>query len=133
MRALAVATLAACTSGSGVATFGTTPFASATSAACDARFDAYSAPDPFARGEGEIAIVATSLETSAPIDGLAVSVVPFMPAMGHGATTDPVVTAQGNGKYLASGVVLAMPGDWQMRTQIGGACTDALVFTLTVQ
>ncbi len=132
MRATTLALLVACSPGPGSTAFGTQPFATVTSAACNARFDAYSAPDPFVRGEGEIEIVATSA-ASAPVDGLDVSLVPFMPAMGHGASLSPVVTAQGNGKYLATGVVLSMPGDWQLRTQVGGVCTDALVFNLSVQ
>jgi hypothetical protein len=133
MRALALtlAVLASCSQGTGSMNFGAQPFATVTSAACSARFDAYSAPDPFVRGEGEIEIVATA--ASAPLDGLDVSVVPFMPAMGHGASLSPVVAAQGNGKYLVTNVVLSMPGEWQLRTQIGGACTDAIVFNLSVQ
>ena len=125
--------LAACSSGSGSATFGSTPFSSVTSAACDARFDAYSAPDPLTRGDGEVEIVATSSETNAPLDGLSISMIAWMPAMGHGSSTTPVVTAQGNGKYVASGLVLAMPGDWQLRTDIGGACTDSIVFNVSVE
>ncbi len=125
--------LAACASGSGSTAFGSKPFSTVTSAACDASFDAYSAPDPLTRGDGEVEIVATSSQTGAPIDGLSVSMVAWMPAMGHGSSTTPVVTAQGNGKYVASGLVLAMPGDWQLRTTIGGACTDSIVFTVSVQ
>ena len=54
MRAVAlcaIVTMFACTQGSGAVAFGSVPFATATSTACDGRFDAYSAPDPFPRGE----------------------------------------------------------------------------------
>ena len=51
----------------------------------------------------------------ADVDGLTVEVVPWMPAMGHGASVNPTVTAQDHGHYLAEPLELAMAGTWQMR------------------
>jgi nitrogen fixation protein FixH len=51
-----------------------------------------------------------------PVDGLGFSVVPWMPAMGHGASVTPSVTPRGGGVYDVSNVVLFMPGRWELRT-----------------
>lgn len=61
----------------------------------------------------------------APADGLDLAVVPYMPAMGHGASTKPSVTAEGNGRYVITGVELFMPGTWELRTQIKGTQEDS--------
>jgi len=61
----------------------------------------------------------------APIDGLALAVVPYMPAMGHGASTRPSVSAEGGGRYVITGVELFMPGTWELRTQITGTQEDS--------
>lgn len=108
--------------------FGTTPIATATSAACGVSFDVYSAPDPLVRGVASIELVA-----SPPEAGLAITMVPFMPAMGHGSATTPTVVDQGRGVYVANDVVLAMPGTWQLRTSLGGACGDSIVIDVAVQ
>jgi len=108
--------------------FGTTPVATATSTACNVTFDVYSAPDPLVRGPSSIELV-----TNGPKDGLAITMVPFMPAMGHGSATTPAVVDEGNGVYVASDVVMPMPGTWQLRTTIGGACSDSLVIDVDVQ
>ena len=110
------------------ATFGSQPITSATSAACGVTFDVYSAPDPLVRGSSSIKLV-----ERAPKAGLAITIVPFMPAMGHGAATNPTVVDQGNGVFVANDVVMAMPGTWQLRTAIAGSCTDALVIDVDVQ
>jgi hypothetical protein len=108
--------------------FGSTPVATATSTACGVSFEVYSAPDPLVRGASSIELVA-----SPPSAGLAIAIVPFMPAMGHGSATMPAVTDQGNGVYVANDVVMAMPGTWQLRTSIGGGCSDSLVIDVDVQ
>ena len=56
-----------------------------------------------------------------PQDGLSLAVVPFMPAMKHGTSVVPTVTAAGQGRYVAANVVLFMPGTWELRTTITGA------------
>lgn len=113
--------------------FGTDAVGHATSAACNVEIDAYSAPDPLVRGPVAIELVATDLSTSAPKTGLAISIVPFMPAMGHGSATLPTVVDHGGGVYEADDVVMAMPGSWQLRTTLGGACNDSVVVDVDVQ
>jgi hypothetical protein len=61
----------------------------------------------------------------APVDGLDLAVVPYMPAMGHGASTKPTVSAEGGGRYVITGVELFMPGTWELRTQIKGTLEDS--------
>jgi hypothetical protein len=57
----------------------------------------------------------------APKDGLALDVVPWMPSHGHGASTKPAVLAKGGGNYVVTDVNFFMPGEWELRTTIGGA------------
>ena len=132
MKRFAVIFAAACSSAP-APSFGTTPVATATSAACNASFDVFSAPDPLVRGSASIELVATDTSTRAPSAGLAITIVPFMPAMGHGSATTPLVVDHGGGVYVANDVVMAMPGTWQLRTTIGGACSDSIVIDVDVQ
>jgi hypothetical protein len=60
----------------------------------------------------------------APKDGLQLSVVPWMPAHGHGSPTVPTVTATGDGTYRVDGVDLPMPGTWELRVHAVGAGMD---------
>jgi hypothetical protein len=130
MKRLGVIALVACSSAP-PPTFGS--ITSVTSAACDVKLDVYAAPDPLVRGPSSIKLVATDLATSAPKAGLSLVMVPFMPAMGHGSATLPTVVDQGGGVYVADDVVMAMPGTWQLRTTIGGTCSDAIVIDVDVQ
>jgi hypothetical protein len=132
MKRLMVLAAVACSSAP-PPSFGTTAITSATSAACGATFDVYTAPDPLVRGPASIELVATESSTKTPLPGLTITMVPFMPAMGHGSATTPAVVDRGSGVYIADDVVLAMPGTWQLRTNIGGACSDALVIDVDVQ
>jgi len=128
MKRIAVLLVAACSSAP-PPSFGTTPITTATSTACGVSFDVYSAPDPLVRGPSSIELVATS----ATPPGLSIAMVPFMPAMGHGAATIPTITDEGGGVFVATDVVMAMPGTWQLRTTISGACSDAIVIDVEVQ
>ena len=66
----------------------------------------------------------------APEDGLTPVVAPWMPAMGHGSSRTPVVAAQGDGRYVATDVVLFMPGEWQLRVTLREG--EHVVFPLAV-
>ncbi len=134
MRRLALSSslfLAACTSGSGAPVFGTTPMAQLVGDTGAVHVAVYSAPDPVTRGNDEFRYVITDAG-GAPIDGLSVTVTPWMPAMGHGASTTPTVAAEGQGKYLVSNVVLVMAGDWQLRSQVSGSVNDTFTVTFSV-
>lgn len=131
--ALVIALSACSSAGTGDDSFGSQRVATTTSSVCNANLDAYAAPDPLTRGASSIKFVATDVTTSAPRDGLSIALVPWMPAMGHGASTVPTVTAQGGGVYVARDVVLIMPGTWQLRVQLSGACSDNVVLSVEVQ
>jgi len=61
-------------------------------------------------------LVVRSALNARPVSDLNVDVLPWMPAMGHGASTTPVVVAgQEAGSYVATNVNLFMPGVWELR------------------
>lgn len=66
------------------------------------------------------------------MDGLAVSVVPWMAAHAHGTSVVPIVTPRGDGRYLVTEVALFMPGAWQLRTSFEGKITDRVAPTVDV-
>jgi len=72
-------------------------------------------------------------DARAPVDGLDISVIPWMPAMAHGASLRPVVSAEGRGQYIVSNLALFMPGLWQLQTSISGAVRDRATPTLEVR
>jgi hypothetical protein len=62
-------------------------------------------------------------QMGAPVTGLAITVMPWMPAHGHGGSVRPTVIEQGGGVYEAANVVLFMPGRWELRTTLAGGNT----------
>jgi hypothetical protein len=116
-------------SGGGAADTGTIaaePAAVVTSDAGMYRISVHSAPDALpTRGVNTLRLVVTRVSDGAPASGLAVDVVPWMPAMGHGASVKPSVQPGAEpGTYDVSNVNLFMPGLWEIRTTIGGASSD---------
>ena len=61
----------------------------------------------------------------APVNGIQVTVLPFMPAMNHGSSVMPMVSGEGAGAYVVSNVVFAMPGRWELNCTFTGPVTDA--------
>jgi hypothetical protein len=126
--ALALAGLGCSSGSSGADTgaFGATPAAVVTTDAGSYRIAVHSAPDAVpSRGNNSLRFVVTRASDGAPVSGLSLDVVPWMPAMGHGASVKPTV-APGTeaGTYTASNVNLFMPGLWEIRTTIGGETSD---------
>jgi hypothetical protein len=60
----------------------------------------------------------------APRDGLAVTLAPWMPAMNHGSSVQPSISAIGNGRYLAANVSMFMPGRWLLRVTLAERDSD---------
>ncbi len=81
------------------------------------------------RGLDTLRIVITT-SSGVAADNLDVVVVPWMPAMGHGASVVPSVEAVGGGAYVATDVALFMPGTWQLRITIDA--TDAAVANVAI-
>jgi len=130
LRALLIAsslavTATACGDGGAVdtGTFATTPATVLTTDAGSFRISVYSAPDAQpSRGVNALRLVVTRVADGAPVGGLQVDVVPWMPAMGHGASVKPSVTAGSErGVYTVDRVNLFMPGLWEIRATLGGA------------
>lgn len=104
-------------------TFAATPATVLTTEGGSFRIAVHSAPDAQpSRGVNALRLVVTKVADGTPAAGLAVDVVPWMPAMGHGASVKPSVTPGSEpGIYTVDNVNLFMPGLWEIRTTIGGA------------
>ncbi len=84
-----------------------------------------SAPnDSPSRGSNRIYFDVSAEDGGEPVEGLAMQMVPFMPAMGHGSGSEPSSSDVGSGRYEFDDVLLTMPGVWELRTTIDGAQSD---------
>ena len=88
-------------------------------------------PDPARKGLNDV-VYRIADQTALATDGLTIETQPWMPAHGHGTSTVPDVTPQGAGLYWATPVNLYMSGRWELRTSIGGASEDRVVFQVDV-
>lgn len=62
--------------------------------------------------------LAVGSQTPGTKEHTAVEVTPWMPAMGHGAPSDPVVTEVAPGTYNVEEVEFSMPGTWELRVKV---------------
>jgi hypothetical protein len=67
-----------------------------------------------------------------PLTGLSITMVPWMPAHGHGASTKPEITEKSGGRYVATDVNLPMPGRWDLRMSLSGEVNDRATASLDV-
>jgi hypothetical protein len=81
-------------------------------------------PQPPTEGNVEAQLTVTEADGGKPVDGLGVTVVPWMPSMSHGTSVVPTVTATGHGTYVASPIALSMPGEWELRLTFTGPVED---------
>jgi hypothetical protein len=86
---------------------------------------------PPQRGDGSLEYIITDA-SGQPVDGLTVTVVPWMVQMGHGSSITPCVLSMGNGVYVVNQVYLFMAGEWQLKTTVSGAATDTFAPTVQV-
>jgi hypothetical protein len=86
----------------------------------------HSGPDASpSRGVNTLRLVVTRVSDGTPVSGLTLDVVPWMPAMGHGASVKPTVEPGPEpGSYDVTNVALVMPGLWEIRTTISGSTSD---------
>jgi hypothetical protein len=63
--------------------------------------------------------------SGAPVAGLALTIVPFMPAHGHGASVAPTVSETAPGIYVATPLDFFMAGHWELMTAISRLAGDA--------
>jgi YtkA-like len=82
-----------------------------------------SAPDPLVRGQnvGQITI---SDANGQPVDGLTLTVLPWMPAHGHGTSVQPAISSSGVGVFIANPLYLFMAGQWELRMTFDGEAHD---------
>lgn len=85
---------------------------------------------PFARGKNVVELCVLEKKSAEFVDGLEMEMIPFMPAMGHGSSGPSPSVALGGGCYEFRGIVLNMPGTWELRTTISGAFEDTATPTL---
>jgi hypothetical protein len=115
------------------ATFPAEPFATLASETGALTIEVRTAPEqPPTRGLASVEYRITEANMK-PAEGLTLSVVPWMPNMGHGASITPSVAAEGDGRYVVSDVELFMPGKWELRTTISGADDDSAMPTFEIQ
>jgi hypothetical protein len=106
------------------------PYASASSPSGMYAMELRTSPQPPSRGAISALLKVTC--NAVPADGLALHVTPWMPSMGHGASTEPTVVAQGNGNYLIDDLVLPMPGTWELRVSTSDG-SEPTVLSLSVE
>jgi hypothetical protein len=115
-----VLTLAACGGGEAASPQGDAgPFGSVTSDNKALTLEVRTGPDqPPTRGLSTVELDITDANSGDAKDGLELTIVPWMPAMGHGTSVKPVVAADGGGHYTVSNVNLYMGGAWDLRIAI---------------
>lgn len=81
------------------------------------KIELWTSPQPPIRGVNCGKYLVTDAQGK-PVDSLDVTVKPYMPAMGHGLSVNPVVEDQGGGVYFLTKMYLPMPGEYQLRTTL---------------
>jgi hypothetical protein len=103
--------------------FGAAPDQTVTSASGALTIAVRFSPDPPTAGS-DAAQLAFTDALGLPISGLELTVVPWMPAHGHGTSVDPGIAEMTPGVFVASPLYLFMPGSWELRMTIGGTADD---------
>jgi hypothetical protein len=88
-------------------------------------------PDPPTLGSDAAQLTVTDA-SGASLSGLGLTVVPWMPAHGHGTSVDPSVTETAPGVFLASPIYLFMPGSWELRMTTSGSVDDTAKATFEI-
>lgn len=84
-------------------------------------------------GNSTVQLIVRDPTSAEPESGLDIQAVPWMPAMGHGSSVTPTVTETAPGTYELTGVVMFMPGTWQLRTTFTGPVADHVVPSFQVR
>jgi hypothetical protein len=102
------------------------PFGTIASESGALSIEARTGPDqPPTRGLTTIDLDIADAQSGEPKDGLTLTVVPWMPAMGHGTSVKPALEAVGGGHYVISNVNMYMGGAWDLRIAISAADAEA--------
>ena len=133
--ALAVLDVIACTDDSADLNNGPlVQVAESTSASGAYQVDVLAHTSQLTRGDYDLEYVFTNVADGSPVDGLTITIVPWMPAMGHGTSIVPTIAALGSGTYALTDIDLFMAGLWQLRTTATGAtAADQVEPTMQIQ
>ncbi|MET0404036.1 MAG: FixH family protein [Cystobacter sp.] len=96
------------------------PVASVTSASGRLRVEVLAPAVPLRRGPQRFVVRVSEVAGGQPVQGLTLSVQPWMTSMGHGISESPRVTPLGPGRFEVSGLDLFMPGAWELRLSLTG-------------
>ncbi|NNB84763.1 hypothetical protein HJC10_09300 [Corallococcus exiguus] len=107
-----------------------TTVGTAASASGRLRVEILSSMTPLRRGVQVFQVRITDAVSGKPVPGVVLSVQPWMPAMGHGISEVPRVTAREPGSFEVSDVDLFMPGVWELRFTLKGTAEDTATVTL---
>jgi hypothetical protein len=110
--------------------FATTPLGTVVSTSGTYVVTVYGPAQGLVQGVNAVELVITDAQSMGPVDGLVVTVVPWMPAMGHGSSAVPVIQPKGAGTYVVTDVSLVMAGTWQLRASV--ASDDTAVVTVEI-
>jgi hypothetical protein len=80
---------------------------------------------PVQRGIDSAELAIAGVADGGPVDGLALAITPWMPAMDHGTSVVPTVTALGGGRYQVTNLVLYMTGHWELLIAIGDGASGS--------
>ncbi len=117
--------------GAGDGTFPEEPLATVTSGSGALTVELRTSPQPPERGIITAQLTFLGAGGEAPGD-LTLDVLPWMPSMGHGTSTEPTIVPVGQGVYRVEQIGLFMPGLWELRTSVSGAVTDDVVLPLQI-
>jgi len=73
---------------------------------------------PIVRGVHDFDVQIQRVGDTTPATGLSLDVIPWMPAMGHGAPYDGDSIEVGDGRYRLEGISLFMAGVWELRVAL---------------
>ncbi|RKI15938.1 hypothetical protein D7Y15_12805 [Corallococcus sp. AB030] len=94
------------------------------------RVEVLSSMTPLRRGVQAFQVRITDAASGKPVPGVVLSVQPWMPAMNHGISEVPRVTARDPGTFEVSDADLFMPGVWELRFTLKGTVEDSATVTL---
>jgi len=111
----------------GPISFGAEPLMVLPSTAGTKQITVWTSPQPPVKGVNAVQLLVTDAATGAPLPGLVVQAVPWMPSHAHGTSARTQVVPQDGGLYQVDNVYLYMDGTWQLRTTLGAADGDDTV------
>ena len=105
------------------ASFPTAPLTALDSDAGGLHIELRSAPEPLVRGQnvGQIRITDGGGQ---PVDGLTLTLFPWMPTHGHSTSVQPAITPAGPGVFIVNPLYLFMAGQWELRMTFEGGIHD---------